>query len=257
MPGLLLGGFTRGRIEGCGPEDSQEAGAKCSAWQDGGEMSAKKRTRLLLVRHGESEVTVKQILGGELSCTGLSPLGRRQAEELGERWAEGHEPEVDALWSSTLPRAIETAELLSLPLGGLTVQTHPDLVERRPGEADGVAYKEFNSRYEWTSDYHPHVPLAPGGESLAAFHYRTGQALYELVEGYPGTTMMIVCHGGVIDIAMRLFLGIGMNTPFVLWTLNTSVTEFAATDDPGVWRLVRYNDSAHLAGLPARTPPTG
>jgi len=168
---------------------------------------------------------------------------------------QGYEPKVDALWSSTLPRAIETADLLSPSLGGLKVHTHPDLVERRPGEADGIGYQEFGSLFEWTSDFHPHLPLAPGGESLAAFSYRTGQALYELVEGYPGTTMMVVCHGGVIDIAMRLFMGLGMNSQFVLWTLNTSITEFVTTDEPGVWRLVRYNDSAHLGGLPPRTEP--
>ncbi len=234
---------------------SDEARYGSSAWQDGAEMSTGERTRLLLVRHGESEVTVKQIIGGDLACTGLSPLGRRQAEALGERYMQGYEPKVDALWSSTLPRAIETADLLSPSLGGLKVHTHPDLVERRPGEADGIGYQEFGSLFEWTSDFHPHLPLAPGGESLAAFSYRTGQALYELVEGYPGTTMMVVCHGGVIDIAMRLFMGLGMNSQFVLWTLNTSITEFVTTDEPGVWRLVRYNDSAHLGGLPPRTEP--
>lgn len=240
---------------GQGEEDSLLARRWGSAWQDVAEMSPSERTRLLLVRHGESRVTVKQIIGGDLSCTGLSPLGRRQAEVLGERWTRGHEPKVDALWSSTLPRAKETAELLSPALGGLRVQTHHDLVERRPGEADGVGYKEFSSLFEWAGDVHPHLPLAPGGESLATFNYRTGQALYELIEQNAGTTMMIVCHGGVIDIAMRLFLGLGMNMQFVLWTLNTSITEFVTTDDPGVWRLVRYNDSAHLDGLPPRTEP--
>lgn len=218
-------------------------------------MSADDPTRLLLIRHGESEVTVKQIIGGDLACTGLSPLGRRQAEALGERWAQGCEPKVDALWSSTLPRATETAELLAQSLGGLEVRTHPDLVERRPGEADGVGYEEFADLFEWTCDFHPHLPLAPGGESLAAFSYRTGQALYELVDGYPGTTMMVVCHGGVVDIAVRLFLGLGMTAQFMLWTLNTSITEFTSTAQPGMWRLVRYNDAAHLNGLPARTEP--
>ena len=218
-------------------------------------MSSGERTRLLLIRHGESEVTVKQIIGGDLSCTGLSPLGHRQAEALGARWARGHEPDVDVLWASTLPRAIETAEVLSPSLGDLEVHTHPDLVERRPGEADGVGYQEFRSLFEWTGDTHPHLPLAPGGESLAAFSYRTGRALYELVEGHPGATMMVVCHGGVIDIAMRLFMGLGMNLQFMLWTLNTAITEFVTTDEPGVWRLVRYNDAAHLAGLPDRTDP--
>jgi len=105
-------------------------------------MTSGDRTRLLLIRHGESEVTVKQIIGGDRACTGLSPLGRRQSQALGERWMAGHEPIVDALWSSTLPRAEETAEALSAPLGGLKVHTHPNLVERRPGEALSRANRE-------------------------------------------------------------------------------------------------------------------
>ncbi|MXW42038.1 MAG: histidine phosphatase family protein [Acidimicrobiia bacterium] len=216
-------------------------------------MSQELPTRLLLIRHGESEVTVKQIIGGDQSCTGLSVLGRQQAEALGRRWAEGHEPKVDALWSSTLPRAYQTAELLAASLGDLKVQMHPDLVERRPGQADGVSFSEFTDQFEWTGDVHPYVPLAPGGESQSDFFHRTGKALYELVHSNPGTTMMVVCHGGVIDVAMRVLLGLAPAAPFLLWTLNTSITEFLTTDKIGVWRLVRYNDSSHLSGLPTHT----
>ncbi|MCY3967383.1 MAG: histidine phosphatase family protein [bacterium] len=218
-------------------------------------MSKQSSTRLLFVRHGESEVTVRQVIGGDKACTGLSYLGRQQAAALGQRWAQGHEPKVDALWSSTLPRAFETAELLAEPLGGLDVQTHLDLVERRPGMADGVAFRDFSDQFEWERDHHPHIPLAPGAESQSDFFHRTGKAIYELVEANPGTTMMLVCHGGVIDVAFRVLLGLAPSAPFVLWTLNTSITEFSTTDRPGLWRLVRYNDFSHLHGLPTRTEP--
>jgi hypothetical protein len=49
----------------------------------------------------------------------------------------------------------------------------------------------------------------------------------------------------------REYLGVGMHAPFDLWTLNTSITEFA--QGPARWMLRRYNDTAHLAGLPEKT----
>ena len=63
--------------------------------------------------------------------------------------------------------------------------------------------------------------------------------------------MLVVCHGGVIDVMFREYLGVGMHAPFDLWTLNTSITEFA--QGPARWMLRRYTDTAHLAGLPEKT----
>jgi probable phosphoglycerate mutase len=68
---------------------------------------------------------------------------------------------------------------------------------------------------------------------------------------------VVACHGGVIDAAFRQLL----NTPpigaFALYTLNTSITEFSRPST-GQVVLLRYNDAAHLAGLPAETPrPAG
>ncbi|HVL02915.1 MAG TPA: phosphoglycerate mutase family protein, partial [Acidimicrobiales bacterium] len=69
-------------------------------------------TRLLLVRHGESQAQVDRVVGGPTGCTGLSDLGRRQVIALAERWQDAGFV-ADRLFSSTLPRAAETAELLA------------------------------------------------------------------------------------------------------------------------------------------------
>ena len=91
----------------------------------------------------------------------------------------------------------------------------------------------------------------------AAFHHRVGAALFRVADAHPGESVLIACHGGVVDVAFRLFLGLGLAGSFDLWTLNASITEFVRLDgghrSPGRWRLVRYNDHAHLAGLPAAT----
>ena len=80
-------------------------------------------TTITLVRHAESNVTVSQIVGGELTCTGLSELGVRQAERLRQRLQlEG--TTADVVLSSPLPRARETAEIIAPVLGS------PDRVPR-------------------------------------------------------------------------------------------------------------------------------
>jgi probable phosphoglycerate mutase len=217
-------------------------------------MSDISTTRLLLVRHGESNVTVRQVVGGERTCDGLSPLGVRQAEALRERFSRGDEVPVDVLIASTLPRAEETAQILSPGLGDLPVRTESELVEHRPGEADGIRFADFGARFGmFDPREEPDRPLAPGGESLRQFYVRVRTAIDAVVREHLGATVCIVCHGGVIDNAFRDLLGVGLEAPFDLWTLNTSITELRLRDDR--WTLLRYNDAAHLAGLPDRTSP--
>ena len=75
-------------------------------------------TRLLMVRHGESRANADGVAGGPIGDGGLTDLGRRQARALAERLARSRELDgASALYTSTLPRAIETAEIVraSLP----------------------------------------------------------------------------------------------------------------------------------------------
>jgi probable phosphoglycerate mutase len=209
-------------------------------------------TRLLLVRHGESQVTVRRVVGGERTCTGLSPLGVRQAEALRDRFRREGPAHIDVLIASTLPRAYETAAIVASVLDVEESHRDPDLVEHRPGEADGVPFADFAHTFDaFDLRAHPDRPLAPGGESLNEFRHRVLGAIARIEEAHRGGTVLVVCHGGVIDIVFREFLGVGVAAPFDLWTLNTSITEFVR--GPEHWSLRRYNDAAHLAGLPEKT----
>lgn len=215
-------------------------------------------TTLIFVRHGESEVNVQRIFGGEESCSGLSDLGRRQAEALSERWRAGGEPQVEVLYSSSLPRALETAHILNPALGDLPVEIEDDLIELRPGDADGMRFDDLEDAYG-PLDYksRPHSPIAPNAESSEVFFHRTTRGIEHVLANSVGKTVLVACHGGVIDVAFRYLLDLPRRGNFDLWTLNTSITEFRAHDageQRGRWRLVRYNDHAHLAGLPAETP---
>jgi probable phosphoglycerate mutase len=71
---------------------------------------------------------------------------------------------------------------------------------------------------------------------------------------HEGKTVVVACHGGVIDAVLRLALKAPAMGAFEIHTVNTSITELLLAKRT-TWRLVRYNDSAHLAGLPAHTSP--
>ncbi|MDP9401753.1 MAG: histidine phosphatase family protein [Actinomycetota bacterium] len=213
-------------------------------------------TRLVLIRHGESQATVDGVVAGERGCTGLSDLGRRQAEALRDRLAATGELAADVLVASTLPRAIETAELIAPALGvGEIVQVH-ELCELQPGECDAMTWEEYDQRYGVDMKANPYTPIAPGGESMAEFNVRVGTALAVLTEQHAGRSVVVACHGGVVVASMVSFLGLPAHRPLVVEmpVTNTSITEWERRAGAGAyvsppWRLLRYNDAAHLAGV--------
>jgi len=211
-------------------------------------------TRLVLIRHGESNVTVNRVIGGHRTCTGLSELGRQQAQRLRERFSATDELRPDALITSNFPRAIETGDVIAPAFGDLARLVDEGFGEHDPGpEIDGMTFDAYVERYGTPDWGDPDVEIFPGGETISAFHARVGAALAATVEAYRGETVVISCHGGVIDATFRQLLRAPTTGAFELHTLNTSVTEFVSVDS-GAWRLQRYNDVAHLTGLPSETP---
>lgn len=211
-------------------------------------------TRLVLIRHGEARCHVEQVVGGAKGCTGLSELGRRQAAVLRERLDRtGELRGADILYSSTLPRAVETAEAIAPALGTPPLKQDEDLCELQPGEADGITWDEFRERYTWpggTGDIYR--PMAPGAESWARFSERVGAALSRLADDHAGRTVVVACHGGVVMGSFHALAEVPLVQRFLLRIENTSLTEWErgpSGDDEDRWTLVRFNDAAHLADL--------
>jgi probable phosphoglycerate mutase len=211
-------------------------------------------TRLILVRHGESKATVRRTIGGPRTCDGLSDLGAVQAQRLHDRLRDTEEIRADALYASGYPRAQETAQAIA-PALGLEVTVDPAWGEHDPGpESDGLTFDEFVAR-NGNPDWEAHIDaeLFPSGETVRQFHARIDGAVRRVLAEHEGGTIVVVCHGGVIDAVMRTALQAPPRGGFDLFTKNTSLTEFLVVR-PDRWRLERYNDAAHLAGLPAESP---
>jgi probable phosphoglycerate mutase len=216
-------------------------------------------THIYLIRHGESFANINNIFAGMRSDVGLTPLGVIQAERLRERLAATGEITADALIASTLQRAMQTAEIIA-PALGLDIIPDDDVHELRPGEADGLNLSEYIERYGSLPDFReePYQPLAPGGDSWGSFLTRVGNALHRIAREYSGKTVVVVCHGGVIDASLLIGLGMAAVAPAVgqFHTHNTSITEWergllTPTARTQRWRLIRYNDDVHTRDIGA------
>src|SRR5690349_19722496 len=105
-------------------------------------------TRLIYVRHGESNSTVSRTIGGHRTCSGLSPLGVQQAERLRDRWMANPEIAPDRILASHYPRAQQTAHIVAEAFAGATVDTDERFGEHDPGpDCDGMAMSEFVAAY--------------------------------------------------------------------------------------------------------------
>lgn len=204
-------------------------------------------TRLVIIRHGEAVSNAEDTLGGHESCLGLTDHGRRQVEALAERLERtGELAGAAALYSSILPRAIETAEIIAPVLGNLPVRQTCSLCERHVGEADGMTWTEYEAKYgREVPGVDDHRELAPGGESWAGFLDRAESAMYDVMEAHPGSLVVVAGHGGIVATSIIRFLDISDNgAGFRGFVDNSSITEWEWTGKR--WWFVRYNDAGHL-----------
>lgn len=213
-------------------------------------------TRMIYVRHGESNSTVDRVVGGPRTCSGLSGLGVQQAERLRDRWRSAPEFVPDVVIASQYPRARQTAEIVVAAFEGTGVEIDAGFGEHDPGpQCDGLPWDAFVDQHGldgFRGD--PFAVSFPGGETLAAFHFRVGSAVRRVLDEHRGKTVVVVCHGGVIDAVLRQALRAPSTGGFWINTLNTSITELQLGEE-GVWSLRRYGDSAHLTGLPTSSRP--
>lgn len=208
-------------------------------------------TRIVLVRHGESRCNVDGIVGGDRGCTGLTRHGVEQVEALVERLsASGELAGVAALYASSLPRAIETAEILRPTLertsGGraLPVIVEYDVRELDPGAADGLAWTDAYERWGPFDFDIVNKPWAPGAESWLDFAARASGAVTRIADAHPGQLVVIACHGGVVVSSMVRFLPV-VHANLGLRPKNASMTEWERRD--GRWTLARYNDGGEAS----------
>jgi broad specificity phosphatase PhoE len=197
---------------------------------------------LILVRHGESTWNREHRIQGQLDPP-LSDLGRRQAELLARRLS-GSEP--DAIYASDLKRAMETAAPIASATG-VAVEPLVELREIFLGEWEGLHTAELAERFPdawagWTAE--PDWDLVPGGERAAAFETRVGAAVDAMLDRHPHGEVIVVTHGGVIQIALHRIVGKPSRGLFPFRISNASMTVIEKRDGRIV--IAGVNDVGHL-----------
>ncbi|MBK1788993.1 bifunctional RNase H/acid phosphatase [Prauserella cavernicola] len=204
-------------------------------------------TRLLLLRHGQTEMSVDRRYSGR-GDIGLTEHGRWQASSAAKRLAgmEGFGDEPPVVVASPLTRTMQTAQAVADAVG-TRVSTLPGLVETDFGEWEGLTFAEASRRdpdvhASWMSD--TSVP-PPGGESFDQVHKRVRAAADELFETHPGRTVIVVSHVTPIKSLLRVALEAGPSLLFRLHLdpASLSIADFYPDGNASV-RLV--NDISHL-----------
>ena len=212
-------------------------------------------TRLILVRHGQAHCNVSGIVGGPRSCTGLTDLGRHQANLLAQRLLASHTATpITAAYASPLPRTRQTADIIASTLG-LPVDVDTDLREPDYGHADGQPWTRVVADYGAIPALHPHDPIAPEAEAWTDYLHRARETLTALLEQHSGTTVLVIAHGETVTAAAHLFLNLPVQTrAFAAFAVHyASITTWeqqplAWTQPESGWRwtLLQHNDTAHL-----------
>ncbi|GIH17050.1 bifunctional RNase H/acid phosphatase [Rugosimonospora africana] len=205
-------------------------------------------TRLILVRHGETEMNSQRRYSGRGDVP-LSERGLAQARATAARLAP-LAGTVPAVVSSPLSRATGTATLLAEALGGPPVNTDPDLIESDFGDWEGLTFTEVREGWpahltKWLDS--PAV-APPNGESFQAVDRRVRRSVGRLREAYPGRTVVVVSHVSPIKLLLRDALAAGDAFLYRLHLDPAGVSIVDSWPDGGV-AVRTVNDTAHLAGL--------
>lgn len=151
-----------------------------------------------LVRHGQTDWNRDRICQAQEGDRPLTDLGRTQAAETAKT-LKGQL--FDAIVTSDLKRAKETAEIIARELGLEIAEEIPLLRERKFGEWVGRPIDDILTEHPLAlpdGEFGMHQETPSGGESLSQFLARVGEARTYLLERYAGKNVLVVCHGGVI-----------------------------------------------------------
>lgn len=205
-------------------------------------------TRIIAVRHGETAWNRETRIQGHTDIP-LNPHGEWQAAQLGQALQE---ETFAACYASDLSRASATAQAVA-ERHGLPVHIHTGLRERCFGAFEGHTWKALETNFPIeTMAWRKRVPdFAPaGGESLRQLETRVVATVTELASRHPGEQILVVAHGGVLDILYRAATRLDLQAPRSWELTNTAVNRLLWS--PEGLSLVGWADTQHLQTEPTQ-----
>ncbi|MCX6055285.1 MAG: histidine phosphatase family protein [Chloroflexi bacterium] len=177
-------------------------------------------TQFYLVRHGQTDWNVARRYQGHTDIP-LNQVGTQQAQNLAEKLAADT---FDAIFSSDLSRAVQTAEILGNRLH-VMVCIDPRLREINHGIWEGMSLDEVKKKY--ADDFvrgaqDPTSIRAQGGESILEVAKRMAQSAREIQQAYPNGKVLIISHGLAVSTLYCQVKGISLNEVYQHIPDNTS-----------------------------------
>jgi uncharacterized phosphatase len=207
--------------------------------------------RRLLIRHAESAGNAAGIIQGHADFP-LSERGRMQAELLARRL--GAAQGIDALYSSPLSRAYDTARAIAVRTGH-AIRALESLREYDFGQVNGMPLREALDRFGATPDPSGGTatfPVYPGEEGREEFRCRVCDTLLGLEAEHGDATVTVVTHGGPITVFCLAMLEqpYRPRPPFNVY--NASITSIDVRNGRGT--IYGLNDTCHLDELVEESP---
>src|SRR5258706_2682303 len=200
-------------------------------------------TRLCLVRHGETAWNAEGRVQGQLDIP-LNATGPAQARGVGSVLKN---ESFAAIYSSDLVRTQQTAR----PVADLLrkkIILDENLRERHYGAFQGMTYTEASERipegYARFKAKDPEYDFGTG-ESLSRFNERALACIRDLVEKHAGENLLVVTHGGVLEMVYRHATGRGLSTPRDFEIPNAAINRIRI--EGSQWRVSAWADIGHLS----------
>lgn len=198
-------------------------------------------TTLLLIRHAQNEWVRTGKLAGWTPGVHLNDEGKKQAELLGERLAHA---KLQAVYSSPLERAVETAEAIVKHHDQLTLQVHAGVGEVDFGDWQGKRLRQLSRTRLWqVVQNYPSGARFPDGESFREMQFRVVSALEEIAQQHPRGMVAVVAHSDVIKAMMAHYLGLHLDL-FQRLIISPAAISIVALGRMGP-RIIKLNDTAH------------
>ena len=199
-------------------------------------------TRIIAIRHGETAWNVDTRIQGHLDIP-LNDTGLWQARQVARALAG--EP-LSAIYASDLQRAHTTARAIA-EVTGAPLVPEPALRERSFGELEGRTFAEIEAELpEHARRWRQRDPhFAPeGGETLVQLRERIAATTHRLAALHTGGLVVLVAHGGVLDVLYRLATGQEIQAPRTWQLANAAINRLLWT--PEGLTLVGWADTQHL-----------
>ncbi len=204
-------------------------------------------TRFCLVRHGETDWNAKRRLQGHTDID-LNARGLAQAEQMA-RAIKRINLAFDVLYTSDLQRAAKTAKAIE-QLFSTSAITNVGLRERHLGALQGLTTDEAPQLEPdlWRSHLSRNVTEElRGGESIQQFADRINTALEKIREQHLGKTVLLVSHGGALDMMYRIASNQPLDAEKAVAVPNASLNWIS--HDGWSWKVDGWADTSHLENL--------